>query len=347
MKLEGYIELFLRRHHRWTIPGVGTLHRVYRDAYLDHRVQTAYPGEENLSFSPDESGDIKAWESFLHKRGGGAALQLWNEWFERSRANWEITGLLEVEGLFRLERKEQNIELKMLAAHGLGDWYGLPSLPFYPLNRELAIERMSLPKPKLPTGIRPEPFSFNKEILMPILATILALVAYIMIFTWPGNMVEGPKPRTTSNFEIDESKVNRAPEDSAMEDISEDSFYSDQDMVDRPVPEQRMPEDAMEQDEGLFDEEMLLEDDTPVMEQVPEEVLTRECVVIVGSFQRRSNIERMVQKLSEMGYQVYQEPGPRGLTRVGARLECLDEEVLDTLGFFRNKFVEDAWVLKW
>ena len=427
MRLEGHIELFLRKHRRWSIPGVGTVHRVYRDAYLDHRVQMAYPGEESFNFSPEEDFEAEVmWRDYLVKTGGGGMLEHWEAYLSSLHDGWERDRALEVEGLFRLSLiGEHSFQMEKLSERGLGNWYGLPNIPFYPVNREVAIERLGPPRPKLPPGYRAEPYSFSKEILAPVVATLLVLLAYLMIFAWPGNMNPQPAAHPMNHFDIDDPKVNRSPL-GAVDELEGDSFLSDEEMVDRAMPDQPGYGDEMddarwgaeneagvdgwggdEDDEsvpgyggeyfhdpeagaegyeegaegypeggesyegeaggsgagagkpgkrdtgaeaesgGLFDEEMELRGDTPLLEQAPAHVLDNECVIIVGSFRRATNVARMEERLAGLGYEVYLEPGPRGLTRVGARLECLDEEVLDTLGFFRKSFVSDAWVLKW
>lgn len=355
MHLEGYIELYLRKHHHWVIPGVGTIHRVFRDAYLDHRVQIAYPGADSFTFSPEVLDSNPEWEHYLDQSGGAELLDKWKTVHRSWLDIWNETGKLEIKGLLDLIREGDSVRVESLSPHGLGSWYGLPSIPFYPLNRELAIERMALPKPKLPSGYRPEPFSFSKEIIMPILATALVLLAYVMIFTWPGNMVDLPPSRTTSRIELDDPRVNRSPVEDLDSGLTEDSFMSDEEMIDRAEPEQEMVSPEEEDEEYLdtlvndpeYDKEMALDSDELMLDQIPLEALEKECIVIVGSFRRSSNVSRMALKLTDLGYEVYQEPGPGGLTRVGARLECLDEEILDTLRFFRGRFVEDAWVLKW
>ena len=345
MSIEGYIELFIRKYHHWSIPGIGTLHRVYRDAYLDHRIHKAHPGEESFSFIPENSSQDERWTKYLHSTGDPALIRSWDALHEKWLMDWQQGRPLVLPGVFEITSKGDKAEVKSLSKYGLGAWYGMPSVPFFTVNRELAIERMALPKPKLPAGVAPEPYSFSKEIFMPIMATLLVLVAYVMIFAWPGNIVYELPSRNTSAFEIDESRVNRSPAeilvDTALEEeVIEDSFYSDEERIDRARP-------APYGEEGQFDEEMVLEEDTPIVEQVPEELYTHECIVIVGSFLKDKNVEKMVQKLEEMGYIAYQEPGPPGFTRVGARLECFDEEVLDTLSYFRKEWVKDAWVLKW
>lgn len=359
MKLEGLIERYMRAKRVFYIPGIGVLRRVYRDAYLDHRTGTAHPGAEGIAFEAGEVGVDPGWLFFLKKKASDALVQEWERTLTGWQETWRAGRGMRCEGLFSLVKRGGEWAVELESELGLGYWYGLPKIPFYAVNREIAMERMGLPKPrKMMAGVRPEPFSVTKEITMPILATLLVLIGYAMIFLWPGNLVEGPPVHSMNGYEIDDPRVNRSPMEGGG--IGADSFWSDEETMDRPYPDQEDPNwdsadwdgtdwDGTGQDslDGWMDEEMELDEDRPLSEQVPEEVMTKECIVIVGAFKRSANVARMSDSLAAMGYEVHTEAGPRGLTRVGARLECLDEEILDTLAFFRKTVEKEAWVLKW
>jgi hypothetical protein len=69
---------------------------------------------------------------------------------------------------------------------------------------------------------------------------------------------------------------------------------------------------------------------------------TRECVIIVGAFSHRGNVDRMLSRIEGLSYESVVIPGPR-LTKVGLRVHC-DENQRTTLDWAKREFDENAWI---
>lgn len=70
------------------------------------------------------------------------------------------------------------------------------------------------------------------------------------------------------------------------------------------------------------------------------------CIIIVGSFVRPGNAQKMISKIEEMGLLVHTEPYGR-FTRVGVKFDCYETDLYRRLFQLRGTFTEDAWILKY
>jgi cell division septation protein DedD len=75
-----------------------------------------------------------------------------------------------------------------------------------------------------------------------------------------------------------------------------------------------------------------------------QEVLTDDCIIIVGAFSKADNVQQMKEKLSLEGYNVYLASSPP-LTRVGVYAPCPADEILKELRIIRRKVEPAAWIL--
>jgi cell division septation protein DedD len=70
----------------------------------------------------------------------------------------------------------------------------------------------------------------------------------------------------------------------------------------------------------------------------------KECVIIVGAFSSKDNIQNMQSRLSEQGYTVYLSD-VQSLTRVGVYAPCPSREILQELRTIRQEIEPAAWIL--
>lgn len=69
-----------------------------------------------------------------------------------------------------------------------------------------------------------------------------------------------------------------------------------------------------------------------------------ECVIIVGAFSSKDNIQNMQSRLSEQGYNVYLSDA-QSLTRVGVYAPCPSKDILQELRTIRKEIEPAAWIL--
>lgn len=71
---------------------------------------------------------------------------------------------------------------------------------------------------------------------------------------------------------------------------------------------------------------------------------TINCIIIVGSFKSKKNVNRMLKKLSEMGYNTYYENF--GIfTRVGVTFDCPRDKLVDSIVSIRSRIEPKSWFL--
>jgi hypothetical protein len=108
--------------------------------------------------------------------------------------------------------------------------------------------------------------------------------------------------------------------------------------------------DAME--EGTADPEILAKDEVEVSNQ-KDEVVKEEpslspellhCIIITGSFKSKGNVDRMIRRLTEIGYQTYTEQYGT-YTRVGVSFDCAENNLVDSIASVRKKINIQSWFL--
>lgn len=71
---------------------------------------------------------------------------------------------------------------------------------------------------------------------------------------------------------------------------------------------------------------------------------TINCIIIVGSFKSNKNANRMLKKLSEMGYNTHSEKF--GIfTRVGVTFDCQEDKLIDSIVSIRTRIEPKSWFL--
>ena len=68
------------------------------------------------------------------------------------------------------------------------------------------------------------------------------------------------------------------------------------------------------------------------------------CVIIVGSFGRKSNVNKMLKKIEDLGYTTHVDSQTLKLTRVGVSVDC--NSIEGVLSEVKHKLGENAWILE-
>ena len=68
------------------------------------------------------------------------------------------------------------------------------------------------------------------------------------------------------------------------------------------------------------------------------------CIIITGSFKRTANADRMIKRLTDMGYSTYTEKFG-AYTRVGVAFECAESKLIDSITSIRKKVNIQSWFL--
>lgn len=82
------------------------------------------------------------------------------------------------------------------------------------------------------------------------------------------------------------------------------------------------------------------------IDDLNEKIIHKECVIIVGSFLRQSNAERLSKKIEKQHYKLFREKFG-AFNRVGIAFDCAHENLQSMLEKLRKKYASDSWILKY
>ncbi len=304
------------------LPGIGFFESELRQARIDHLNGQIYPSELSLRQGISTEGRADEMVSHICMDTGmsreameeqlGALCRYLNESLKKQ-------GWVEFEPYGRISRKdaEQVFESSGFNAHER--FTGLGPLPISPVK--LQYERTEPP----PVPIKP--LSPRKSADLRWLYYLLAALwlIFLLLVLWPDRKKEKPgeKPVVAPT----ESPANMPSEDTAALPAPADSSSA-------AVPADSSP---------AFQNEVLVQDHN--VSEIDQEVRGKTCVIIVGSFQKSQNADRMKRKVKRDGYQPYTEPYG-AFTRVGIRFDCMDRDLQQVLSELKGKYHPQAWVLK-
>jgi hypothetical protein len=71
----------------------------------------------------------------------------------------------------------------------------------------------------------------------------------------------------------------------------------------------------------------------------------KDCVIVIGAYGKQKSIDKLTKRLLEENYEIFKTPY-KGLTRVGVYLPCDKRKIQQELTTLRNKYAEDAMLLR-
>ena len=166
--------------------------------------------------------------------------------------------------------------------------------------------------------------------------------------TAPGNLSQGDSSTTTNQIEdsgdaasatspattaTDEPQITDAPE------VADEPEAATEEPVDEPLAAESSGVDPPAE-EGPDS----VEDTTAEPVESSGEVAAGQCIVVVGAFGVQANVDRMVQRITQMGFQpVTRSKG--ALTQVGISAQCRSAEITQLLQTMRSEVEAQAWIL--
>ena len=310
---------FLLRFERISFNGAGTLYLVRKSAAFENHRSLLTPPSEYVAFTEetDTKYDLSALAARFRpddKQFQKMIASLSNQMTEMFKSK----GRIDLSGIGTIIKSTTGFLFTPEAEKFDGQFWGLPVLDVsaVPLNhiRNNREENIPLVKPVQPLhfGEEKQP---NTYFIWP-LAAIFLTVALLSLRYLNCNP---------------EKNHNKAENITQIEPVS--------DSANAIIPADTSIDSTAAQVE-ITDSSLKTEDDTLDIKS-----FDGECIIIVGSFSRKSNAERMMKKVSEAGYKTYLGRN-NGMVRVGMTFECNTEDLTDSMKSMRGKFTKDAWYLK-
>lgn len=99
--------------------------------------------------------------------------------------------------------------------------------------------------------------------------------------------------------------------------------------------------DTIEKEDLEYDEQTKVDSEQNETSNVDNNIIAKECIILVGSYAKLKNANRMFRKLESAGFHAFKSQNNR-FTRVGIYSSC-DSNILESnLGQMRNRFASDA-----
>ena len=329
-----HIADLLYEYNSVNIPGLGGFVTSYKPAVADQVQGDIFPPSRGLNFNGNLVADDGLLAQHLHEKLGitlpeaRKAVEGYVQQVKDAIERREIVVFPKVGRLYK--DYEQNLQFLADTTNFNLDSHGLPAIHFYPIARAAGAGssvRPSNGQPKTTVGGAAPPASprflnSGLAVAISLAAIVVAIAAYFLFF------YGGPEDEANSR-QMPTSRVNVSPSHSegemaAPSELSEDTGES--------------PGEDSFSDEQPADEDMDTEGATVEPGQ-------KYFIIGIGVFGNEENVQRLIQRIYEAGYEPYTEPKGR-LTRVGIQKAYTDEsEIQATLKEVRKKFSKDAKVL--
>ncbi len=327
-----YIAELLYENDTVSLPGFGSFVKAYKGANIDYVQGEIKPPASALNFNSNLVVNDGLLVRFLKKKHGlpiSKAEQVVKDYVSDLKQKLENKEFVTFSGLGRLYKDfEGNFKFLPESTNFNTDSFGLPDLQFYPIARPFSETGkstvMTTPPTKSETVSNSIADWFANNLLWIGLAVVLVVFTtiYLTMFRNKGdqnNQVSG----------LEQERLNVSPGDSEGDYEIVDDFYDDEDapIASDDLPPADPPEEV----------------DTEAPTLSPREKVA---VIIIGKFGKQSNVDKLVKRIYEAGYEPYTDK-EGSLTVVGVQMVYEeDSKVYSTLEKVRNKFEPDAEILR-
>ncbi len=325
MDIGTYVGELLFEHEAVAVPGLGSFVSAYRSAEVDQVQGELHPPSKTISFNENLVADDGLLISYVHHKHdlsveqAREAVRKYVEQVKGAIQRQEIVVFPEVGRLY--QDYEKNLQFLPDTTNFSTQSYGLPKVSAYPAawshsQRQTAAERSRpAPNPK-------QQRAANLGLVAAIAAAVvvIAIAGYFLFTDFQSSSEE-------SLQRVPTSRVNVSP--SGGEGKAADSLSAGE-----------------EKDSGQTEEELLPpagEFDTESPTAAPDR---RYLVIVIGAFGNQKNVERLVDRIYDAGYEPYTERAG-SLTKVGIQKTYTEpEEVEQMLNAVRDEFTADAKIYK-
>jgi len=335
------ISELLYEHNSVIVPGLGGFVAQQRAATIDQVQGTLYPPSKDLDFNDHlvvNDGLLINAVMEANNLRHETARQKVEDFVASVKATLKNRDMYRIPKVGRLyQDHEGHLQLLPDNTNFNTESYGLPSVQFYPVLKRQQQTKGSTPTTKKTT---PKPKAaaqvsnlFRRALpYIGVLALVLVALSMYFIFQNDGTV----SPPVTDNSPETEEPVQLMPTGEGKRRINIPP--GSEDNADTP-PTFRDENPQV----GSTDEESESAIDTETPTLAPNQ---KEAIVIIGKFGNRQNVQKLVQKIYQAGYDAYTD-NDEGLTRVGVQFAYEDQAELNrVLQNVRRKFEENAWILK-
>ncbi len=158
-----------------------------------------------------------------------------------------------------------------------------------------------------------------------------------------GDLSNGKNSKADSFKTNKDNTVNIAQTDSSKIAITKDT---------NPTPLQNESQNQIPPDSSLVGDSSASKLDNEVkiadskVDELNKRIQNKNCIIIIGSFLKKSNANRLAQRVNRNGYNAYQ-ASHNEYHRVGVRFDCFKQDLKEVLQELKQKYSPDSWILKY
>lgn len=324
-----YLLLWHLNQYNWfELPGIGRFNGTKRATYIHHIEQKIYPGTIDLQFESGITSNTEQMLSHMVEETGyslevleehlAALCQYIEDSFKSAQSFYfEPFGrLYNLNGNWVFKQSEHNIHQA---------FYKMSALPLKPIQfkneeKQIPIEtKVAIQTPKK---------SYELRSLL-IALGILWLIFICLYFC----------PNRKSNSEI--NKWQQEDTTSVAQPLSfQDSMDRNAHTADSIAATVQTP---ISNPDSLSNEVQVNESN---VDHLNDSIQNKPCVIIVGSFLKINNANRLTDKLKREQYEVYHGQYEK-FNRVGVKFDCFKQDLKKVLDDLKKQYHPDAWVLKY
>ncbi|HMW40167.1 MAG TPA: hypothetical protein PKK64_12495 [Saprospiraceae bacterium] len=317
------------------IPGLGYFTGTETGAAIDPIKKHIQPSRLHVQFDHRAHQKTEEMVENIHTETGFAqedleqalarlVMHLGSELRVRKEVLFEPFGKLfyaKENNVLQFHPTDQNLHMR---------FFGLESIPL--LSHSEPIVATTTPIETFKTT--PPESMINRRLLW--LLGLLWLL-FLSLLLCPSNKKKNTAP-PTDKVAINDSTVN-TPTPMRMDSTHADSTIRNEETTSAEVPSKTENDTP-----GKFTHEEKVEDHN--MADLNEKIIRKECVIIVGSFLRLNNAERLSKKIEKQHYKLFREKFGE-FNRVGIAFDCAHENLQTMLEKLRKQYAPDSWILKY
>ena len=330
-QLTNQILKILYKNSKVCFKGIGELRLIYQRTSIDLENRWLLPPEIWFSFTPDRECPMDEMLIKSYSRVWNSSLDSMFEFLEsemavlRQQLNKDGSCRIKALGTF-YKRMEGNIYFLPDQKNPLRYvFFGLPRLTLPSESVAIQESEQEREPAETPGSTKTQIISLQSRTsktgnVGPLIAGIFVLILTATVLYWAGVRKNAQaRPQSVALEQPLDRKINISPslENSDPEDMNDPAL-------------------SAEDGEALVHEHMETKEDVTLLPQ---------CIVIVGAFGQRSNVDQMVYRIvQQTSFKPVVVEG--SLIKVGFAFDCDGESWKETLQWARDTFNEDAWLYK-
>ncbi len=339
-----YLLIWHLNRYKWmSVPEVAVFHAQETEAYIDHKNQVIYPPVlkarliESGIFQTDEMlNHMVAYTGYDKNDLNRQLLQLAKNLLAELEANSEAYFM----PFGRLSRSGGRLSFESNGKNLHEQYFGMKEQPLTALERKA--DPTTVGDQPAVTASAKDNKKWYSEFKYLFWILLALWVVFLSLLFCPAKC---RKPQPGANqpvSQIDDDSLRR--EDSLLRAIIDQK--SSGEGIDSQAGEPSLLDDSTGRafgDNQLPNEEKILPENVTELDKI---VRNKTCVIIIGSFVKKSNADRLAKRVRADGYRLYRAPY-KEYTRIGIRFDCMARNLQDVLSELKARYDPQAWILKY